>query len=239
MTFWLRRLFRRTPLLYRSYVRLTGRGRPDLFPTRQVDLFITSFGRSGNTFCRHLIAECFPNLRLASHGQQIATLKMALANDVPVIVTLREPLGVCASSLVRFDVPTEEQDAYVRRLLIEWIDYYTFVLIHQEQMTVLPFDVVTREPETVIRAVKAMGFAPDPTVTPAEAYRRVQEQFHRSELPPEQHCIPNEIKRARKAAIEDRLGEHPLIRPAQDLYQRLLAALPARETAPRRRARSA
>lgn len=116
MLFGIRRLFRGSPRLYLGYITMTGRRNPDIIPSDQADLFVTSFGRSGNTFCLHLIRRCFPRLKTVSHGHMPALLRLAARRRVPTVVTVRDPLEVAASSVVKFQVRGPRQRRkYVHR----------------------------------------------------------------------------------------------------------------------------
>ncbi len=223
MLLGIRRFIRSSPLLYLGCVLLRGRYNPDVIPSRNVDLFVTSFGRSGNTFCLHMVRECFPHLRLASHGHLVATLKLAVQRRIPALVTIRDPLEVCASSIVKFQVqPGRARQRWTRRTLTEWMDFYRYVREHPSQLEVLSFQQVTDDPAGLVQAVEKLGFSPAQGICPEEVYQRVEEKFHRSKLPPQQHCIPNPIKERRKQQVRGFLASHPLMQEARALHRKLL-----------------
>lgn len=231
MLLGIRRFIRSSPLLYLGCVRLRGRYNPQVVPSRDVDLFVTSFGRSGNTFCLHMVRECFPHLRLASHGHLVATLKLAVARQVPALVTVRDPLEVCASSIVKFQVqPGRDQQQWTCRILIEWMDFYRYALAHRDHLEVLTFKQVTDDPVGLVQTVEKLGFSRAEGICPKAAYKRVEEKFHRSDLPPQQHCIPNPIKERQKQKVREFLGAHPLMDKARALHQKFQAGSDASST---------
>jgi len=224
----LRRWFRRTPLLYTAYVKLTGKYNPDIMPVAGVDLFVTSNGRSGTTFATYLIKQCFQGLRIVSHAHNVATLKLALRNRIRTIVTVRNPLETVASSVVKFratDSRTEQ--AKMDEAVVEWNDYYDFVLQHSGDFCIMEFRDCIDRPAMLIEAVQAMGYR----LTDRRPLEAVLEDVRNGlardnvekQLSESQSNLPNETKERKKRECETRIRSHRDFERADAIYQALSA----------------
>lgn len=138
---------KRTPWLYRSAKRLTGRGAADHLCTRDSDLCIEGYPSSGNSFSFALLRFSDPDLRIAHHCHSVANLAIALSYGVPAVCLIREPTDAIASRLARFG-------GDVQSAVVEYIDFYRFAVRHRDRLTIVTFDEVTREPMTFLTRIE-------------------------------------------------------------------------------------
>jgi hypothetical protein len=110
------------------------------------------------------------------------------------------------------------------------MDFYGFAREHRSKLEVLTFKTVTDDPAGLVQTVEKLGFSPAQGICPEEAYQLVEEKFHRSDLPPQQHCIPNPLKEQQKQQVRGFLTSHPLMHKARALHRKLLADLDSPRT---------
>ncbi|MEX2451511.1 MAG: hypothetical protein WD407_11700 [Rhodospirillales bacterium] len=132
------RLFvKRTPLLYRSAKRLTGRGARDHLCDRTTDLCIEGYPSSGNSFSYAVLRLANERLRIAHHCHSVANLELALGYAIPAVCLIRDPENAITSRLARFG-------GDLRDAVLEYVDFYDFTLRHLDRLTVVTFEEVTQ-----------------------------------------------------------------------------------------------
>jgi hypothetical protein len=126
--------------------------------TRDTDLVVEGFPRSGNTFAALGIASAQSRpVRIVSHAHVPAQFKRAVALGVPTIVAVRDPADATCSMAVA------DPHHRVRDLLRYWIHYHEQLLEVVDGVVVASFEDITQRLSGVVDAVNdrfATGFEP-------------------------------------------------------------------------------
>jgi hypothetical protein len=222
--FALRRFLRGHPLPYTLYKRLSGGYNPVIFPGPGTDLFVTSWGRSGNTFAQKLVSALWPDKDIRSHGHVVATLKLARRSAVPTVVTVRDPLQAISSMVVKTR-PRDEAEAARRgaRLAREWVDYYTYVAAHREAFLVQDFRELTGDPASLFRGLARLGLKAPGDAAVAAAITAALAELEGDDRPPEVRNLSNAEKEEAKRRVQPALAGLPVMREALRLHAELVA----------------
>jgi len=73
----------------------------NLLPSKDTDLHIAGFPRTANTFAVGLIKKLLPQVNIANHIHTKATIKLAIKNDVPTLVLIRDPREAVSSIIIK------------------------------------------------------------------------------------------------------------------------------------------
>jgi len=117
--------------------------------TRDTDLLIEGFPRSGNTFARNaFLFACDNKLSVSSHLHLKSTVKKAIRLNKPILILVRNPMDAVSSYLVY-------QGEYfpAEQALKEYIDFNSYVRENLEHIVVATFDKVTGDFGSVIDQV--------------------------------------------------------------------------------------
>lgn len=137
------------PTLYLPLVRLRHWwGQPTKIITKNSDIVIEGFPRSGNTFCYYgfLFAQK-RSIRVAHHLHAPAQVIEAVRNNVPVLVLIRDP-GEAVASL-RHMFP----DCSAGQLLRDYARFYGTLLPYAEQIVTASFEQITSDLGGVIKRI--------------------------------------------------------------------------------------
>ena len=195
-------------------------------PVRGTDCLLTGWARSGNTFCSWLVRRVYPDLKIASHGHVIGTLKMAQHLGIPIIVLFRHPRDVLPSLMARH-VGMEPGQAnrlkdYLDICLVDWIEYYEYVLAHRGDFQILDFNDAVPHPENLFILLDRLGVrAWDPSMDLEQAAHEQVTGMKRDDLPQESQYTPNPQKEERKRELLPMVLAHPRFPEAEAIYQRL------------------
>lgn len=228
-----RRFARREPFLYKTYLVATGKSSAATFPGPSVDLHLTGFPRSANTYVTRLVEHVRPDIRLSTHIHTVASLRAAQRHDVPTLVLIREPLGAAASALVKAEVhPGTEPATY--RCLADYIDYYRFVAKHRGRIGILDFATVTSDAGAVFAAVSMICPDCGIALSEAEAEMTAQEVFesirNKDQTRDVNHrSLPSPEKMDLKQGHSKYIESHTLYSEAEKLYKSLRPLGPSDE----------
>jgi hypothetical protein len=119
----------------------------DLFVTRDTDLVIEGFGRSGTTFANFafLSAQTEP-VKTVHHTHAAAQIIMAAQMGVPTLLLVKPPLEAALSHMVRHQVPAKPP-------LIAWIRFHRRVLPYLDRVVVTSFQNMITDFGAVTRRV--------------------------------------------------------------------------------------
>ena len=219
----MRRYIRNSPFLYPLYVRYVLRNRTAIFPCASIDLHLTGFPRSANTYCYNILEVAFPSLSLSTHIHTTASIKLALQFNVPTLVLVRGPVSTCCSLLLKHHIePTATE---IESLLLDYIEYHDFVLQEREVFGIIRFEDAVSSPDYIIRVV-CQRLELDLTSAEIEAKALAGQQLveaKESGKAIEGSSVPNQMRKQAKLGIESHVRQHPLCARALDVYQQLIS----------------
>ncbi len=134
-------LMKSNPFLYKKYIFLTGKFRPQNFPTEKTDLVVAGHERSGNTFVKKTLRVLYPHIEIANQTHSIASLKIAERYNLNVLVTIRDPKESIPSSIIRHIArgkSFESSKFYIR----EYVYYYEYILRNSDKYLLLDFNIL-------------------------------------------------------------------------------------------------
>lgn len=160
--------------IYMTLITRTDRRADRVWPSTSV--LVDGFPRSGNTFAVALIREAFPGLTVASHLHATAHVKQALADDVPAIVLIRDPVDAIASLSLR------EPRIPLRTMLRAYADFYESLAALRHELIAVRFERLVEDPAEMLRTVATrLGSQPPPAVD-QEFLARVRDKIEQMEI---------------------------------------------------------
>jgi hypothetical protein len=118
-------------------------------PKHQSDaVVIQGFRHSGNSFVISNIVEADRG-RLPMAWHRVWIMKVAIKKSLPIIVLIRQPRDVVASTVYR--TSTRKDDPYAPFLifpwaaLLAWIGYYSWIKRFRHSVVIVPLDLVERD----------------------------------------------------------------------------------------------
>lgn len=119
-----------------------------------LDLYLDGYERSGNTFLKFLIVSLFPDKKILSHLHKVAPLKMMLARKVPTFILIRSPLEAVTSNYFKHfsktNLPEQVDENVLSLRLQDWIIYYSYVKNNQNRITIIPFEDLVSNDESIM-----------------------------------------------------------------------------------------
>lgn len=153
-----RTIIRSSPVMYKSWLVLRS-GNADMFPTKIDHLHVAGYQRSGNTFAMRLLKKVFPENRISTHIHSVSSIKIALRNDVPVVVLIRDPVDAITSSILkRVDSKNTDFSLAARYDIDEYLFFYDFVKSNLDRLLLVDFQLLTRRPDEFVALVQ--NYAP-------------------------------------------------------------------------------
>jgi len=217
-----RRYIRAHPVIYPMFVRFLRRNHSAVFPGKGIQLHLTGFQRSANTFCYNIIHSSFPDLKISTHIHTIASLKLALQWCTPTIVLIREPFGACASWVVKqFERSTKR---IVSRGLDDYVEYYSFVNAHKDTFKIVSFDDVISTPDYIVRVVdELLGFdlAEETILEIAGKGNKVAQEKEKAKNP-RGSSLPRPERVAKKEMLRKVFEADPRLEAARNVYKQVL-----------------
>jgi glycosyltransferase involved in cell wall biosynthesis len=228
-----RRLLGDDPRFLPIVLRATPIG-PNRAVTRETDLVVEGFPRSGNTFAHFAATVAEPDARIVSRVHTPSQVKQAVRLMVPTLLVIRSPIPTIASlSVATTHVP-------FRSVLHEYIHHYEQLLPLVDDVVVATFDEVTTDFDRVIDALnerfglgfRPFGHTPDRV---AEVFRRI-ERHHTEHWGQDRRLLPVPAEeRGNLSARIRRDLERPefesLVAEAQSVHDALAAHSITRRTA--------
>ena len=215
-----RRLLWPRPILYFPFGMLRNRG--NVF-SKEAELYISGYPRSGNTFARTAFLSVNPGARVQSH-RHIPTFDIqAIKRGVPGMVLIRTPLDAAVSWAIHENETLEEALAY-------WNDFYETLLPFRPQLFLARFEEVTTDFGGVIKALNARWgtsyAAFDHTPENAAKCFQVTEEEHRKPCGEIRECEvgrPSAPRRLVKQTHLQQLNQSDFLREelarAKELYR--------------------
>jgi len=177
--------------------------------------------RSANTFAVRLFRVA-NDVHVAHHTHSVLNVRRALRYGLPVLILIRDPLEAIASSCVYHDRGPEGVD----REVTAWLLFYRYVERVRERVVVADFETVVGDFNSVIEAVNRKFGTRFHLVEDVEAARqRVFEDIraYSAKIGEKsgQVPMPTAERGWAKAYYRALLLQHPRLRAAQELYDRL------------------
>ena len=220
---------KRTPWLYRTAKRVTGRGAADHLCDRRTDLCIEGYPSSGNSFSFAVLRLAGPRLRIAHHCHSAANLGIALGYGIPAICLIRNPEDAIASRLARFD-------GRARDAVLEYVDFYAFAEARRDRLTFVTFDQVTRRTGEFLARVErecGLAFDVDDVAGLRQAATDYMTRWTARNADPARISLPVAGRERAKDGLRAAIRAAPRFAAADALWRRLAAlaeapAMPAR-----------
>lgn len=213
------RLFvKRTPVLYRPAKRLTGRGAEDHLCDRATQICIEGYPSSGNSFSFAVLRLANPEARIAHHCHSVANLQLALDLGVPGVALIRKPEDAISSRLARFG-------GAVRQALLEYIDFYDFVLDRADRLTIVPFEEVTQQTGTFLHRVSqasGLAFEVDDVDDLSRQARDYIKRWSEKRQDTDRMSLPSEERNRFKAMLRKGVQEHDRFHEARHVWQQVV-----------------
>lgn len=219
-----------SPLPYRVWLSFNNilHGKQRVTPKQGDDLYLDAYPRSGNTYFTSALKYCCPDLRFANHLHLIAPIKIALANDLPTFILVRDPREAVLSNIIQKSWATSPPEAILHsrglEMISDYVRYYEFVLEHAEQIYVIDSDCAFKSPFAALRRVL------DILKIPREPHLNLRwDEFHREFTRRDQTkaqgstSYPSDARQALKKRLGTTLSESRF-RAAQDIFERLRGA---------------
>ena len=156
----LRNFIKSNPLLYKIwfYSYRTRTGDKVRLPRADDHLYFDGYPRSGNTYISGLISHVYTDIKFTSHLHVIAGIKLALKQNLPVLIVIRKPEDAVISNLFRVTEkkrlgPTQK---VVDQLMKGYIDFYNYVDSKKDILRILDFSKVTSEPLIILKEVSEL-----------------------------------------------------------------------------------
>jgi hypothetical protein len=193
---------------------------------RNVDLYISGYPRSGNTFARTTFLSANPGLEIRSHRHIPTFVLQLVRRRAPGLILIRRPLDAAISWAIHENQPIEEAMAY-------WNDYYQALMPVRSQLFVADFEDVISDFGGVMRAFNARwrtSYTPfeHTRETAAECFQVTEEEHRLPEggIREMQVCRPSESRRMLKEALLREMAQSSFLRrelaSANELYRSFL-----------------
>lgn len=214
------------PLVVPFLLRLTVPAGENARVTRDTDVVIEGFPRSGNSFATNAFAVAAgEQVRRTSNTHLAGQVGIAVAMGRPTLVLIRRPADAVASLCVA--APYLRPDSALR----EWLRFHRVVARWRSGFVLATFDQVTADFGEVMRRVNAhFGTAFPPFVHTAENVALVQRRLEdygvrkRGYVREQSVPRPSVARHEANRAVRNRLATGPsarLLASAEELYERL------------------
>jgi len=119
------------------YLFLKGKNQKKFLVTKNTDLVIEGFPRSGNSFFEAFINVVFPNLILAHHTHRIAQIRLAIIYKKPVIFLIRKPSDALISYYNFY-----ERKIRFKHILTEYNAYHKSLIKYKKKLLIIRFEEI-------------------------------------------------------------------------------------------------
>lgn len=190
--------------------------------TNSTQLCIEGYPSSANSYTYHLFRVLFPEIKLSHHTHSYANVSIALEQNIPSIVLLRNPLDCISSRHVRFH-------SSLSISLAEYIDFYSCTEkdVESPYLILIEFNEIINEPLKVLDQLSPiLGVQIDSSLDIVEINTAVKERMKKAQTKMKSMqniSLPNEERSALKEKYKTELVNLDSYKKAEDLY-RILAA---------------
>jgi len=201
---------------------------PKKLATSDKRLVVEGYPRSGNSFFSDFIKVAHPKtVRFAHHTHLPENVLLALDNNVPAVVLIRNPLDSISSFMIY-------SGHDVKRATNQWIKFYNTLLKHIDHFAVVTFEQAVNQPKAVFEALNRelplKLVVPEDEATAIEAAKnriveRTEDMAARENAanrkdPVLTACLPNEGRNELKKTIAQEVEAYLKRRPrVAELYE--------------------
>jgi len=220
------------PAIYMPVARVRYHRSTDLLVTRDTELVIEAFSRSGTTFANFafLSAQTRP-VKTVHHTHAAAQVITAVRMGIPTLVIVRQPLDAVPSHMARFLISP-------RAALVAWIRFHERIRPYLDRIVLTSFDAMTKDFGAVIRRINEkfateFGIWQHTKENEAQVFEQVRQRnrsrFGDAPSPARFRAlaIPTPEREALKEKLQAQLQAEPLAplrRRAQRLYTQIMNA---------------
>ncbi|TFB14178.1 hypothetical protein E3U55_14105 [Filobacillus milosensis] len=209
-------------LIYKYYANFKNRfmnGHYSLAKTG-IDLCIEAYPSSANTYLQSLLEEVNKDLTTAHHTHSVANMKMALVNDIPLVVIIRKPLDAITSRLVRFP------NTNTNFALLEYYSFYSYVLNNINNLVIINFSELINSPLGVIERVNPrLSQNKQIDISKIDIERIVEntkKKIIEGENDNEKLALPSEKRELEKDHIKSVLEQNEILIDCDKIYNEIL-----------------
>ena len=225
MAYAIKKQFLANQILYKLWFdyRRSKSGDKVALPKSGDRLYFDGYPRSGNTYVAGLMKFIFPDAIQSSHLHAIAPLKIALKNKVPVLIIFRDPENSVASNHFRKTDGKQINMKLLNEQLLEYIDYYKFVLHNKKKIQIINFEQVIGNPANFLNGInKIVGFTENETITEQnvasyDSFMKDREKQKKAV----NGSLPNDQRNAYKESVIQSLQKNPNYPKAKEIYHKL------------------
>jgi len=220
------------PSFYMPVARIRYRRSTDLLVTRDTELVIEAFSRSGSTFANFaFLSAQIRTVKTVHHTHAAAQIITAVRMGIPTLVIVRPPLDAALSHMVRFLISP-------RAALVAWIRFHERILPYLDRVVLTSFDAMTTDFGAVIRRINEkfgteFGIWQHTKENEAQVFEQIRQRnrnrFGDAPSPVRSRAlaIPTSQREALKEELQVQLQAErlaPLRQRAQHLYTQVINA---------------
>ena len=165
----MKRLIKSNPFLFKLWFELyrKNRGVKINYFNHKIKFLLDGYPRSGNTFAASLVKYIFGKDVFVHHFHAIAPIKIALRKDIPVYILIRDPKEAITSNYLKTfalknkDVPREINKNLLKKLTIEYSNYYKFVYKKRNKIEIIIFKDFISRPEIFLSNINSLIYNND------------------------------------------------------------------------------
>ncbi|QHS23473.1 sulfotransferase domain-containing protein [Virgibacillus sp. MSP4-1] len=204
--------------IYSSYKNNFQNGKYNIV-NKRTDICIEAYPSSANTFLQYLVKENYNGLNIAHHSHSIPNLKKAIRKKVPMIVIIRKPKDAISSRITRFSTNT-------RYAILEYKYFYEFVYKHKEDILVLNFEDVIKQPLKVLKDIRDyVNF--DMNLNSVDninvVIENVQKRIIEDEKDTEKLALPSDLREEKKQLVKSNIVEDKKFIDCEKVYKKLVS----------------
>ena len=146
------------------YLYRKNRGLNPSFFNENTMFYLDGYPRSGNTFAVSLSSSIYGREFIVHHLHAIAPIKIALKKKIPVFILVREPKEAITShylktfSLNHETIPKKINNGLLKKLTVEYSNYYEFVIKNKFNLEIIFFKDLIRNPLNFVSKLNSIVF---------------------------------------------------------------------------------
>jgi hypothetical protein len=226
MRYIIQKLVRTNRVIYTLWYKLwrSKTGDRVVLPKPGDRLYFDGYPRSGNTYLAGMIHYFFPDTIGSSHLHAIAPLKIALKNKVPCLIIIRNPRDCVASNHFRKTNGKFVNQDLLNAQLLEYVDYYEFVLKKINNLALVNFEDVISNPRGVLNKLNKQlqlntGIEIDENqIREYDTFMMMKEKEKKAVS----SSLPNEKRKTYKSKIVNLIESNPNYPRALKIYETLI-----------------
>jgi hypothetical protein len=172
----MKRLIKSNPFLFKLWFEFyrKNRGVEINYFNHKIKFLLDGYPRSGNTFAASLVKYIFGKDVFVHHFHAIAPIKIALRKDIPIFILIRDPKEAITSNYLKTfalknkDIPREINESLLKKLTIEYSNYYKFVYKKRNKIEIISFKDFISKPEIFLSKINSLVYNDDFKISPLQ-----------------------------------------------------------------------